>query len=81
MKNLINFGRYCHFSNNVKHGASVAIASPEPPSINEAVEDESDELMAYDSLMNKKATSSTNGTMSIKYSVVLGVKPMSVNAA
>lgn len=84
LKYFISFGRYCLFSDSVIEDASVSLpVPPEPSSINDVVDAESDvdKLMAFDSLMNKKATSSINGTISIKYNVVFGVKPISVNAA
>lgn len=86
LKYFSNFGKYCHFSANVMDGSSVAIAlATVPPSINDAVDAvdavlDGDEFMAFDSLMNKKTTSSITGTISIKYNVVVGVKPMSTNA-
>lgn len=84
MKYIINFGKYSLFSENVIGGVSVVVPPPSVlSSINDAVDEESDvgKSMAFVSLMNEKATSSTSGTTSIKIKVVFGVKPTSVNAA
>lgn len=81
-KYFISFGRYCIFSENDIDGISVSVPLT-PESINDVVDRESnvDSSVAFDSLMNKKNIISTNGTESIKYNVVFGVMPMSVNAA
>lgn len=82
IKYFINFGKYCLFSVKDTDEASVSVPLT-PESINDVVDKESnvDKLMAFDSLINKKYTNSTNGTMSIMYNVVFGVMPMSVMAA
>lgn len=84
IKYFINFGRYTLFSEKVIGGVSVVVPLPSvQSSINDVVDDESGvgELIAFDSVMNKNATNSTSGTTSIKYKVIFGVKPTSINAA
>lgn len=84
IKYFINFGRYCLLSENVIGVASVRVLLlTDPSSINDVVDEESDadKLVAFDSLMNKKATSSTNGMATIKYNVTFGFKPALINSA